>query len=143
MCSKVIKGPYGDNHPAVYAWFQYLSDLTPVELLTLLGNNGITIKIKKIPHSGDEAEFLQAKESFQSWIDGNTVFAPHPNIEILRRQEESERESKAHTARLKRFTLAFLVFLTITTLLFPKVMGTLLVITILPAWYIWSQWTSY
>jgi hypothetical protein len=140
--SRQLKGPYGDNHPAVYAWFQYLGEFTPAELLTLLSRNEISVKIRKVPHNGDEAEVLQIKKDFGLWIDDKTVFSPNPNIEILRKQEEGDRELKARIVKMERLAIAVLVTVILGTYWFPKVVGALIILAVLPAWYLWCQWTS-
>lgn len=115
--SEKIRGPYGENHPAVYARFQYFHSGSLVGFLAMLDESGIVIRVRKLPHSGDDAEFEQARKDLNRWIDTNTTFDPNPKIEEARKQEDERKERKARMERAERLDRKFRWFVLFPILL--------------------------
>lgn len=85
-------GPLAEeDHPAVYNRFLYTRESSRQEVLTLAANADVVVKVREIPHTGDEDEIKQAKHDFGPWIKVDTVFAPNPYVV---QAEESARAQK-------------------------------------------------
>lgn len=85
-----MKGPHGENHPAVFRRFEYLHTEPPEMLLASLAERGIVVKVTKLDHKGNNAEVEVAKRQYAAWIDKNTVIKPNPKIEDMRQRAERE-----------------------------------------------------
>ena len=109
-CDEDLMGPGGENHPAVYMRFEYIYEGSPAQLLTLLEKAHVVIRIRKIPHSGDDAEVAQARQDFEHWINTDTEFDPNPEIEESRKKEQEERNRKIRMEEAERWDKKFRLF---------------------------------
>lgn len=121
--SEKIKGPYGEDHPAVYARFRYIYRGPPAELAALLEEIGVFVKVRKVPHKGDDAKVEQAKQDFGRWIDASTEFDPNPKIEDARKREEERKKQKARMKQAEQWDQKFRCFV-----LFPSIFAILAVV---------------
>lgn len=113
-----LKGPHGENHPAVFSRFEYVREGSPQELLELLERAGIAVKVEKVNHKGDDAEVEQAKQDFSRWIHEDTTFDPNPKIEEARKYQEELAEHKRRIVaaekwdnKFRRFVLFPILFI--------------------------------
>lgn len=118
--NKELKGPYGEDHSAVFSRFEYVREGSPQELLELIEAMGVVVRIEQMDHNGDDAEVEQAKEDFARWMHDSTTFKPNPKIaeaEERERQKEYWRVQYEKAERWDKKFRRFVLFPILTAIL--------------------------
>lgn len=105
--NKGLKGPYGEDHPAVFSRFEYIREGSPQELLELIETMGVVVRVGQMDHKGDDAEVEQAKEDFARWMHDSTTFKPNPKIAEAEERERRKEENRIAMEKAERWDKKF------------------------------------
>lgn len=84
-------GPFPEeDHPLLYRRFLWFLEGEPSDLLAALSLHGFSIKVRSIPHRGNDALVEAAVTALQPWFDDQTVVEPNPRIEQEKKKKETE-----------------------------------------------------
>lgn len=118
-----LEGPFAEeNHPATFRQFLWFFKGSPAEMLEILTQRNIVVRVQKIPHKGNDAEVAEAITVFKPWMDNTTFVEPNPKIEEDRKRKEQMETWKKRLAKAERqdnllrkyVYLPILVLLTLT-----------------------------
>lgn len=75
-----VEPPESGDHPSNYKNFEFpVIGMAPKEVLSLLEEKGVKVKVVQIDHQGDDKEVVQATLDFASWINEETIFVKSPS----------------------------------------------------------------
>lgn len=90
-----LGGRNKENSPTAFGIFEYLYGLSPANVLTILEEMGVSIKVRKILHNGNDVQVQQTIQDLSRWIDGHTEFDPNPgedDPQSLEKQRQAQIE---------------------------------------------------